>query len=107
MNGLVDDVTVTDSVVTGDFSVAVVDVGDIFKNGLLAFVSAVNAGESIDFDAFKLLAAARTLLSSFGDVISALKMLSVGTLIFSMAPRVSEKCVTVTFSLGPFEMEFG
>lgn len=98
MKGFVDVMVVT---MTDDWGGAV-DVGDIFKNGLLAFVGCVSAAS----DDFKLLAA-RTLLSNFGDVISVLNMLSDGTLILSIAPRVSEKCVTVTFSARPFEIELG
>lgn len=87
----------------------VVVVGDIFKNGFVGWVVEavveVLSATTVSDD-FKLLAA-RTLLSNFGDVISVLKILSDGTLILSIAPCVSEKWVTVTFSLKPFSSELG
>lgn len=98
MKGFVDVIVVT---ITEDGGGAG-DVGDIFKNGLFVLVCCL----SVVSDDFKLFAA-RTLLSNFGDVISELKILSDGTLIFSIPPRVSEKCVTVTFSAKPFTIELG
>lgn len=99
MKGFVDVMVVT---ITADWGGCTVDVGDIFKNGLLVCVGCVSAASVV----FKLFAA-RTLLSNFGDVISVLKILSDGTLILSIALRVSEKCVTVTVSVVPFVIEFG
>lgn len=59
------------------------DTGDIFKNGL------------VDADLAAVWPAA-LLLSVLN---SAVKIFSDGTLIFSMVPRFSEKCVTVTVSV--------
>lgn len=57
------------------------ETGDIFKNGL------------VDADLIDEWSALLSVLNS------AVKMFSDGTLIFSMVPRFSEKCVTVTDSV--------
>lgn len=79
----------------GFVGLVVTDIGDVvFKNGFVdtfAVIVVVVVGAAADSGVV-------TLLDSFA-LNSALNIFNDGTLIFSIVPRFSEKCVTVTVSL--------